>query len=265
MSATGIPQAMKRWEATGRTDRRFRAYCVGSAKSGTHSIAAIFDRDYAAAHEPEHKPMIETILARDAGNLSDRQIARFLTDRDRRLALEMDSSQLNGHVIADLVALFPLARFVLTIRDVYSFVNSAIDHHIARAGGSETWRRMNQLKFGGCPHCPHDAPLADRGLFPLQGYLTYWTRHNQTILDVVPPDRLLPVGTNDISGSLPQIARFLGIECETLDASRSHQYPAVEKLNILGRLDPDYLEDRVNVHCAPLMTRFFPDVRCARP
>jgi len=159
-----------------------------------------------------------------------------------------------------LILVLSMAGVVLT-----EFVNSAIDHHIARAGGSETWRRMNQLKFGGCPHCPHDAPLADRGLFPLQGYLTYWTRHNQTILDVVPPDRLLPVGTNDISGSLPQIARFLGIECETLDASRSHQYPAVEKLNILGRLDPDYLEDRVNVHCAPLMTRFFPDVRCARP
>jgi hypothetical protein len=175
----------------------------------------------------------------------------------------MDSSQLNGHVIESLVALFPRAKFVLTIRDVYSFVNSAIDHHIARAGGSEAWKRMNLVKFGNAVHSASDGPLAERGLFPLDGYLAYWVRHNQTVMDTVPPDRLLVVRTHEISGSLPQIAGFLRIESQTLDGSRSHEYPALEKLNVLGLLDPAYVEERVEAHCAPLMAQFFAGVRWA--
>ena len=243
--------------------RRFHAMCVGTAKSGTHSMAAIFGREYASAHEPEHRLMIDTILAREAGDLTDRQLADLLQHRDRRMNLEMDSSQLNGHLIDILVNLFPAAKFVLTIRDVYSFVNSAIDHHIAHAGGSEEWRRINHLKFGGFEHGRHDGLLEELGLFPLAGYVAYWVRHNQGVLDAVPAERLLVVPTTEIRDRFEQIAEFLGIGVDTLDSERSHEYPAVRKLDALGRLEREYVEDRVQSCCAGLMGKYFPDVTWA--
>jgi len=241
-------------------DRRFHVYCVGSAKSGTHSIASIFAQNYASSHEPEHSSLIQAILARAAGELSDRRLSALLADRDERLRLEMDSSQLNGSVIAHLAALFPASRFILTIRDVYSFVNSAIDHHMARAGGSENWRRMNQHKFGGFPHTPHDRILEEKGLYPLNGYLAYWSRHNQCVLRAVSPDRLLIVRTNEIGQSMERIAGFAGVDIQTLDRTSSHAYPAVQKLNVLATLDRAYVEDRVHDHCHATMTRFFPNL-----
>jgi hypothetical protein len=170
----------------------------------------------------------------------------------------MDSSQLNASVIEHLVELFPDARFILTIRDVYSFVNSAIDHHMARAGGSETWRLMNRHKCGGFSHSSHDAPLKEKGLFPLEGYLSYWARHNEAVLRAVPPSRLLIVKTREIGASFERIAEFVGVSIDTLDRQSAHAYPAVQKLNVLGCLDSDYLEDRVHTHCHALMSKFYP-------
>lgn len=38
--------------------QKFRAYCVGTAKSGTHSVSAIFEKNYRASHEPEGAQLI---------------------------------------------------------------------------------------------------------------------------------------------------------------------------------------------------------------
>ena len=248
-------------ELKSATVRRFQAMCVGTAKSGTHSMAGIFGREYSAAHEPEHRVMIDAILARQDGEVSREQLGEMLLERDRRLDLEMDSSQLNGHLIDLLVELFPEAKFVLTIRDVYSFVNSAIDHHVAHGGGSEVWRRINRVKFGGFEHGRYDGPLGEVGAFPLAGYLSYWVRHNQGVLDLVPAERLLVVRTNEIGESFPSIADFVGIEADTLDVGRAHEYPAVRKLNLLGRLDSAFVEECVKKTCGGLMGKYFPQAK----
>src|SRR5437764_6285308 len=63
--------------------RRLRAYCVGTAKSGTHSLGAIFERSYAAEHEAKHRPMIQAVLDRAAGKMDDAQAEEFIRRRDR--------------------------------------------------------------------------------------------------------------------------------------------------------------------------------------
>jgi hypothetical protein len=237
--------------------RSFHAYCVGSAKSGTHSMAAIFSRGYRSRHEPQHHPMILKLLARRQGRLTDRRARRFLLRRDRQLQLEMDSSQLNGAFADLLPVLFPDAKFVLTIRDCYAFLRSVIDHQLARKA-SATWLLMREARFGGFSHSPHERVLAERGLFPIDGYLSYWARHNENVLRDVPPERLLVVRTHEIRSSLPRVAEFLSIPPETLDAGRSHSYPAANRFGILKMLDPTFVEDKIHYHCEPLMRRFFP-------
>jgi hypothetical protein len=204
--------------------------------------------------------MIKAILARSIGEMDRDQAARFLQQRDDRLRLEMDSSQLNGNFIDLLPGLFPHARFVLTIRDAYSFLRSAIDHQLARGGGSPTWEQMRELRFGGHAHSRHERALQERGLYPIDGYLSYWGRHNQTVLRVVPSDRLLAVRTNEIGRSVSQIADFFGIPPESLDADHAHAYPAANRFRMLRLIDREFLEERIQVHCGPLMRQFFPEL-----
>src|SRR4051794_31876170 len=75
--------------------RRFHAYCVGMAKSGTHSIAGLFAKNYRTAHEPEDGLLVDALLAASRKAVDAAGLARLLRARDRRLRLEMDSSALN--------------------------------------------------------------------------------------------------------------------------------------------------------------------------
>jgi len=47
--------------------RRARLYCVGTAKSGTHSICSMFSSNVAAAHEPQASQLIEKYFDRREG------------------------------------------------------------------------------------------------------------------------------------------------------------------------------------------------------
>src|SRR5206468_2339366 len=208
--------------------RRLRAYCVGTAKSGTHSLGAIFERSYAAEHEAKHRPMIQAVLDRAAGKMDDAQAEEFIRRRDRELGLEMDSSQLNGAFVDIMARLFPDAKFILTIRDCYSFLDSITDHTLAR-DVSQRWVAFRKQRFGGFKHAPQERILAEQGLFPLDGYLTYWSRHNEYVLRHVPVERLLVVRTNEIRQSIPKMAEFLGIPANSLDAGQSHSYPAANR------------------------------------
>src|SRR4029450_3240849 len=91
--------------------RRLRLYGVGMGKSGTHSLAAVFERDYRAAHEPDAKELMELLFDVWAGVRPWSAVAQLLQDRDARLDLEVDASLVNGEVVSDLVALWPEGRF----------------------------------------------------------------------------------------------------------------------------------------------------------
>jgi hypothetical protein len=241
--------------------RRFQAYCVGTAKSGTTSIADIFSRSYQAAHEPDYVRMIETILA-TFGTVDRRGIDCFLRKRDQQLWLEMESSQLCYFFVEHLVRVFPDARFLLTIRDCRSWLDSLINHQLARPLSGERhaeyWQKLRDLRFGTAPdrHPEPERPLAERGLYTLDGYFSYWATHNQRIIDMVPKERLLIVRTHEITQSIPEFADFLHVPAESLDSLRGHTNRAIRMFNVLSLIDPDYLAGKIRQHCGKLMDRF---------
>ena len=83
--------------------RRFQAYCVGTPKSGTHSIAALFSPHYRACHEPEFLELWNKLFTVQDGLISERELVRYVRARDKRLWLELDSSNLNFFLIDILV------------------------------------------------------------------------------------------------------------------------------------------------------------------
>lgn len=241
---------------------RFRVFGVGMAKSGTHSIAGLFATHYRAAHEPEASEWIDAILARAAGRLGDDAIDDDLRRMDRRLRLEVNASLLNGFLVDRLVRVFPDARFVLTVREPLAWLDSMINQQLGRPCPSR-WRRLRDLRFGTpAEHPPAELPLAERGLYTLDGYFADWAAHNRRVLDAVPAARRIVIGTHAIAEAIPRLASFLDVDPATLDAGAAHAFPAAAHHGVLDDLDPAILARAIERHCAPVIEAF-PDVRDA--
>jgi Sulfotransferase domain len=242
--------------------RRGHVYCIGTAKSGTHSIADMFCKNVRTGHEPQSAPLIEKIFGVASGQVSKEQLSRWVRERDREMALEVDSSQLNFFLLDVLLAEFPDARFVLTIRDAYSWVDSFINHvlHFNQAG--KDWLRLRDFRFGSgaFTHQPEEQILKEKGLHTVDGYLSYWAMHNHNVLAQVPAHRLLVVRTQQIRQRAYEIADFAGLPRSCVDLSRTHSFKNPEKFNLLHQVDRRFLEDKMEKHCGRLMRRFFPEI-----
>ncbi len=245
--------------------RRFHAYCVGMPKTGTHSLAEVL-RNYRSVHEPEGLFYMGIAMARAEGKLSESQLRGRVRYMGRKLWLEFNSAYFNFPLLEVLLEVYPQAKFILSIRDCYSWLDSTINELLAREHG-EMQLRFHQFYADAVPKGSHqdgDRVFKEHGLMPLDQLLRGWSHHNQRVLSLVPSDRLLVVRTYEILSDLPRIAEFLGIDPGTLDATRSHQHKAARKYGLLAELDEGYLEECVETSCRALMDRFFPEVRSLR-
>jgi len=240
------------------SQRLAHAFCVGTAKSGTHSINSFVREPLTAAHELEKEQTISLILKANASKTDRQQINRFLVKRDRKYRLDIDSSQLNYFFLDALVSLFPKSRFILTVREPRAWLDSFVNHQLGRTV-SPNWQKLRDMRFrpDKFAHRPEDAPLKARGLYSLDGYLSYWREHNLRVPATVPSERLLILRTREIQDSIPRIARFLSIDAGLLDANRAHAFPAAGKFNVLDLLEPRYLDDRIAHYTHDVMSDLF--------
>ena len=246
--------------------RRFHAYCVSAPRSGTHSVAGLFAR-YRAAHEPDSHLVFEALRSRASGTLTERAVRSWLEWRDRALWLEMEAHNLLNNVPGLLANTFPDAKFVLVIRDCYSWLESYTNYHLAtlprwEASYAKSVRDW-QLGALGYSHGAGDRVLAQRGLYPLDAYLAFWAACNQRVLTEVPVDRLLVLRLDELDLRLRELAQFVGVPVETLDRSRAHLDAQTAKRGIVGQIDRAYLAARVQAHCGELMARYFPEISTA--
>jgi hypothetical protein len=244
--------------------RRGRLYCVGIGKSGTHSLADMFSQTVRSRHEPQAVQLMEQILAWGAGRMSHQEFVEWLHTRDREMALEVDSSQLNFEILDILLREFPDARFVLTIRDCYSWCNSLLNDAVRGDGKIHPlWREMGRYRFrnDSFQHAPEEQLLKKHGFRSLASYFSYWTRHNQEVLDKVPSSRLLVVRTDQIRDRAMEIADFAKLPRRAVCLERTYQYRNPAKQPFLREIDRRFVEATAQQYCRPLMTRFFPEIK----
>ena len=244
--------------------RRTRLYCVGMPKSGTHSIAEMFSRQVRAQHEPGALDLIDKILDRHHGRLPESEWIEWLRGRDRRLALEVDSSHLNLDLLDFLVAEFPTARFLLTIRDCYSWLNSMFNQTLQfRARLHPRWVEIRKLRVGpgAWDYAPEEQVLREQQIPNVDSHLARWASRNAAVLATVPASRLLVVRTDEISARAFDVADFAGLPRRLVRPQKAHAFRAPVDRQLVRQLSPGFLESKVERHCRPLMTRFFPDFR----
>lgn len=244
-----------------RLQPRPRLYGIGMGKTGTNVLASLFT-GVPAAHEPEAGDVITALLDYEAGRRDWRAVREFVVERDRRLGLTVDVSNLNIFLVDLLVDLAPDATFVLTIRDPWSWLDAITNQYLRRPPTAE-WRAFAEFRFGagGIAHPAAERILAERGLHPLAGYLAYWRDHLEKALAAVPADRLLVVPVGRIAAEAGRIAAFAGLPADSVAPARVHEYRNPSKRPIVQRIPRDHLEAEVQRHCGPMLERFFPDLR----
>ena len=251
---------------------KFKAYGVGLNKTGTASLYFLF-RDYQTSHEVENRFLIQKLLAFEQGKITRPKLAQSIKKRDRRLGLEMDSSSINSQIIDILVEEFKTAKFILTIRDCYSWLDSIFNHYIFISKRQQKWSKWQYWrgqhfiqweKFIYQAHLKHaksEQILAEHGLHTLDGYLSHWERQINKVLTTVPPERLLIIKTLEFSQSISQIEDFLELIPGSLPRDTKINVRKVkDKYNLLSQIDKGFVEEKVNLYCRDLMTKFFPEV-----
>jgi Sulfotransferase domain len=244
--------------------RRTHVYGLGSAKSGTHSLVAMFSRNVRARHEPEVFDLIDKIADWRQDRINDTQFSDWIRKRDRRMALEVDSCFLNYEILDVLLREFPDARYILTIRDCYSWLDSLFNHILRiRAIKDPRWQKLPQIWPPLEPpiHAPEEYELKEKGLDTLDRQFSWWTRRISTALTKASAAQLLVVRTDEITKRAFEIADFCGLPCHAVRKDRSHAFASPVKYGILGRIDGAFVEARVEKHCRELMTRFFPEIK----
>ncbi|PJF23844.1 MAG: hypothetical protein CUN53_20835, partial [Phototrophicales bacterium] len=107
-----------------RIERRFHAYAIGLPRTGTHFIDAVFAPAYRSKHEalrPETSALIYQHVTHQIDQLA---FERRLRARDRFLWLEMEANNTLTIIAPTLVKLYPEAKFILLLRDPFSWLYS---------------------------------------------------------------------------------------------------------------------------------------------
>ena len=113
------------------------------------------------------------ILRESQGTLSTVAFREYLLQRDARLNLEYDIAWANQFIIDHLLHLFPASKFIILIRDSYTWLQSVIGHLVSRDVPSDVLAFLKWwFKPERYPHSRHDRALAEQGLFFGCGLLT---------------------------------------------------------------------------------------------
>jgi hypothetical protein len=235
-----------------------KVFCVGLFRTGTTTMCEMFEKSFRAGHEFQIDDEFKIVEKRIAGALTDEQLRAFVRDRDAARPLDLDASGIHFGLIDILVAEFPEAKFILTVRDVYTWMNSCVGK--LYADFAKGWIGPASV-FANRLECLPDLTflIHDRTGYKncLEPMMKAWTAINRHLMRLIPADRLLVVNTENLGESSAEIAAFCGIDEALLESRHSNPGPGA---NFLRCFDPERLEELVHRHCGELMAERYPGV-----
>jgi len=247
----------ERW----RPPRELQAFGVGLPKTGTVSLANLLSANYRASHEPE--TWILTHVLKSAMLSSDRKMTlheriAVLKARDQVLNLMFESNFVLGLLIDTLYAAFPTARYILTVRNCYTWIDSEINQQYV-TGHRQPWSFLADYRYGAQRNYQkEDICLEQYNLYPVSEYFSYWAGHIKKVIATIPATQLLVVRTEDLSRRTGEIADFLGVSHYSMSVEQAHSHERRHKpLNIFDLVGEGYLESQASFYCKDIMNEFY--------
>jgi MoaA/NifB/PqqE/SkfB family radical SAM enzyme len=211
--------------------RRFHLVGVGLAKTGTTSLAAMFE-GHRWGHEVWFEDAVSAIEARRGGGRGDAALRDFVRWRDEATALECDASSFNHFWLGALRDLRPDARYVFTVREPVAWLTSLLSMWLRNDarfpdGAWPDWQRaLGRLMLGDAWRVadyasPEALAAAAAGL--VAPGLGFWARENLRIREGLPPERSLIVRTRDLDAARPALAALAGVPVESLRPAHANR------------------------------------------
>lgn len=244
-----------RWPRAGR---RFQAFGVGLPRSGTHSLAYMFDLYYRAGHEPVPEKAIGLLLRWERGEISRGALISALLERDKFLGLHLEASHYLHHVADVLAEAFPRAKFILTVREPGAWLESEVNQNrLSRS--SAHYRVLEEHRYSryGFSH-EFEALAALDNVYPVRAYLHYWVDHVSKVLRAVPRERLLVIDTHDLRAKMGEIAAFVRVPERSLHAERQHSGKRVPETDLYALVDRKDADAHVEAICGDFIRKEFP-------
>jgi len=239
--------------------RKIQAFCIGTPKTGTTYIASIFEQHYRAAHEPEDIVIVDKMYQHYHHQLTDDEYSRFLRRRDKRLWYDIESSCYLGYRSDLLHQAFPNAKYILTVREPKSWLDSNFNDNINYPASNPFNAYWHKVLFE--PHkysyTRYDAVLQEHNLYPLDAYLTYWVSANSSVVQAIPENQLLILDTRKLNSSVKRLADFLKIDHDTINAQTTYRNKTEKKYDIINLIDANYLQDRIDTLCSEWTSKLF--------
>lgn len=181
-----------------------------------------------------------------------------LRRRSWRFNLEVDCANFLSPMAGEIAALYDDARFVLLIRDCFSWLDSRIEWLATRRHlHTPMWLESFAARYGQYQDvpAPEEAPLTAAGLLPIASYLRYWAELPENVLRDVPEHRVCVVRTEDLDGSNERLAEFVGVDPETIEVV--HVNRNASRTGLLSKVPRPFVVDRAAELCGPSMQRYW--------
>ena len=241
--------------------RATKAFCVGQAKSGTVSLCGLLATHHRAAHEPEREQTLDMILRESRGEVDANAFRAYLIERDQRLNLDYDISWANQFILSHLLGVFPNAKFIVLIRDAYTWVQSTVGHMLSREIPLDVRSFLDWwFKPDRYPHSGHDRVLEKHNLYSTAAFLNAWNQHVNVCTKVIPIERRLILRTHELNRSHRCLAEFLQIPIDSLAAGDVHLNRSTWSGKIDSLVKRSCLNEMVATICGENMARYFPEV-----
>ena len=238
--------------------RNTHCYVVGTAKSGTHSLAKAFPK-LRTMHEPSALELNHLI----ANKVHDdptmvRRLSQWFLWRDRSMRLDVESNHFLWSFSGLLADLFPEARFIVLFRHPASWLNSWLNHSktYPEPVGS-VWEQALKIvyRWEDFEYEFESEAFRREGFHPLRSYLEHWKLVNQKLLDSIPEDRALWLETPKMNHAVRDVSRFLGVDPASLTLASVHEFKAAEEASDkLLTLETERLHQAIDEICSPTLT-----------
>ena len=241
--------------------RATKAFCVGQAKAGTASLVGLLKPYHRAAHEPEREEILEMILLESSGDVDEEKFRAYLIERDQRLSLDYDVAWANQFIISHLLAVFPDAKFVVLLRDPFTWLQSIIGHLLSRDVPADVISFLDWwFKPDRYPHSSQDSKLKNQKVYSIAAFLNAWNQHINICTEVIPSEKRLVLRTHELNKSHWKLGRFLQIPTESINVENGHLNRSIWSGQIDSLVGRDFLNEMVDTICGENMSRYFPEV-----
>jgi len=244
--------------------RKFQVFCVGLPRSGTHSIANLFRKNFRADHEPFAGATVKLIEKIKMGNHTQKMIEDHFLIKDRILQLELEASHYLYRFVPLLLKLFPESKFILTVREPKSWLESEINKNYQSVKG-EMWSRYENMRYGTYKKCFVNNNIKDlNGIYPVSSYLQYYVDHIDFVLRNVPEEKLLVLDTFTLKENIERICEFTGVNKNQLNLPGIHSAMRKQKkVRIHDLLEEKKLNSYIDTYCRifiesnlPMLTKY---------